>query len=501
MRLLVGGLLLLLVLPAASRAQDSVIVIDPDQPPGDSAVVRAGPAPDVVAELLALLQRQHDDADGGRRAASRPGARSPGALALYRGIAADRRARARRRHRHQRDALSAAGRGRRRGHPGGGRAPDSKSRRPARGPRAGHLGRGAGRSARRTGSLVLRERRRPLGELATARTSFQTGRVRTTLLLATGGTYNRIEGLPIVFGPTFELRPSEATARPARPARHSPDGRRGLAAQQRLRLRRARPSFASRRAASAGRVYSEVAPFEDQPLSAAENGWSAFLLQRDYRDWFERRGGGGYGLGATDPLRSGSSCRFGATTSARSGPRTRGRCSGTATGGAAIRSATTATTSPPASRSISIRGTIGTLPTAGWYLRGRYEHSTSDDVAPVTLPETVRPPHSDRRRLRLRPAAVRFPSLLAPYAERSASTPDCAPTGGSAAIGCPIQRRVSLGGPDLLPGYAFRAFTCAPQGFVDPRTAGPLRPLDRGPGRGPHPAQAQPRLSPARPRG
>ena len=32
----------------------------------------------------------------------------------------------------------------------------------------------------------------------------------------------------------------------------------------------------------------------------------------------------------------------------------------------------------------------------------------------------------------------------------------------------PVQRRVSLGGTDLLPGYAFRAFTCAPRGYVDP---------------------------------
>jgi hypothetical protein len=32
----------------------------------------------------------------------------------------------------------------------------------------------------------------------------------------------------------------------------------------------------------------------------------------------------------------------------------------------------------------------------------------------------------------------------------------------------PVQRRVSLGGPDLLPGYDFRAFNCAPRGFTDP---------------------------------
>jgi hypothetical protein len=32
----------------------------------------------------------------------------------------------------------------------------------------------------------------------------------------------------------------------------------------------------------------------------------------------------------------------------------------------------------------------------------------------------------------------------------------------------PIQRRLSLGGPDLLPGFDFRSFSCAPRGFSDP---------------------------------
>jgi len=31
-----------------------------------------------------------------------------------------------------------------------------------------------------------------------------------------------------------------------------------------------------------------------------------------------------------------------------------------------------------------------------------------------------------------------------------------------------MQRRFSLGGLDLLPGFDFRAFTCAPSGFTDP---------------------------------
>ena len=49
MRVLVGGLFLLLG-ASALQAQDSVIVIDPDAPPGDSAVVRGGPPPGVVTE-------------------------------------------------------------------------------------------------------------------------------------------------------------------------------------------------------------------------------------------------------------------------------------------------------------------------------------------------------------------------------------------------------------------------------------------------------------------
>ena len=85
MRLLVGGLLVLLALPASLRAQDSVIVIDPDLPPGDSAVVRAGPSPDVVAEVLRLLQRLRDHAGAGRRDASRRAASSAGRLAIFRG--------------------------------------------------------------------------------------------------------------------------------------------------------------------------------------------------------------------------------------------------------------------------------------------------------------------------------------------------------------------------------------------------------------------------------
>jgi hypothetical protein len=106
-------------------------------------------------------------------------------------------------------------------------------------------------------------------------------------------------------------------------------------------------------------------------------------------------------------------------------------------------------------------------PTTGWYLRGRYEHSTSDDIAPVALPETVRPAiltgggyAFDRLTLDLRRYSRLTPTLRVNSRLRA--------DGWIGGDRMPIQRRVSLGGPDLMPGYEFRALTCAPRGFSDP---------------------------------
>jgi len=206
MRLLIAGLMLVLVSPV--WAQDSVIVIDPNAPPTDS-LVRGGPPPDLVTELIAL----YNDSAATRMQGDvtlPAGSRFEGNLALFRG------------------SLRIAGRvigavtvanGTLYLLPGaavrgeilvvGGRLIRSEQ--------VEHFGRervywdAAPVIRTPEGWLTLRERRRSLGELATARTSFQAGRIRTTLSLATGGTYNRVEGLPILFGPLFELRPSSHT--------------------------------------------------------------------------------------------------------------------------------------------------------------------------------------------------------------------------------------------------------------------------------------------------
>ena len=198
MRLIVAGLMLLLAGPVS--AQDSVIVIDPNARPSDS-FVRGGPPAEVVAELIAF----YNDSSTTRMQGDvtlPAGSRFQGKLALYRG------------------SLRVAGRvagpiavanGTLYLLPGAAVEGDILvvGGRLLRSEQVEHAGServywdAAPIVRDNDGLLTLRERRRPLGEIATARTTFQTGRIRTTLSLSTGGTYNRIEGLPLMFGPLF----------------------------------------------------------------------------------------------------------------------------------------------------------------------------------------------------------------------------------------------------------------------------------------------------------
>ncbi len=453
---------LAIILPQALRAQDSVIVIDPDAPPGDSTVIRGGPPAEVVAELI----RAFNDSATTRMQGdvSFPvGSSFAGRLALYRG------------------SLRLAGRVS--GSitvinatlfilPGadvqgdilvvGGRLIRSPGTRHEGDERVFWDAAPVLRVA--DGTLVLRDRRRPLAGLATAKTTFQTGRVRTTLFLATGGTYNRVEGLPIVFGPLFELRPTRTTL-----ARVDLRGILRTAGQgSRLTSDFGYTAGAEFRFPSTGfggRIYSDVASIEDQPLSAAESGWSAFLLQRDYHDLFQRIGGEVYGWAQPAPsLRVALSLRRDHERSVRA-----------TDPWSLLRNSDRWRRNPLIDDGVYFLTRLDLtydtrnerdLPSTGWYLQGRYEHGTSDDVSPVVLPEVIRPPIPvgggyayDRLTLDLRRYSRLTPSLRVNGRLRA--------DGWLAGNRLPIQRRVSLGGPDLLPGYDFRAFTCAPRGFDD----------------------------------
>ena len=182
MRLLIAGLMLMLASPVG--AQDSVIVIDPNAPPTDS-VVQSGPPPEVVTELIALFNDSASTRMQGD--VSLPaGSRFDGSLALFRG------------------SLRIAGRvngpvtvanGTLYLLPGASVQGDILvvGGRLIRSEQVEHRGRqrvywdAAPVIRTPEGWLALRERRRSLGELATARTSFQVGKVRTTSLSPLGG--------------------------------------------------------------------------------------------------------------------------------------------------------------------------------------------------------------------------------------------------------------------------------------------------------------------------
>ena len=461
MRLLLAGLMLMLAPPL--RAQDSVIVIDPDAPASDSAI-QAGPPPEVITELIRL----YNDSGSTRMQGDvtlPAGSRFDGSLALFRG------------------SLRIAGRvsgpvivanGTLYLLPGASVQGDILvvGGRLIRSEQVEHFGRervywdAAPVIRTAEGWLALRERRRSLTDLATARTSFQVGRVRTTLSLATGGTYNRVEGLPLMFGPLFELRPSPTTYARIdlrgilRTAGTADDrGDFGYVARADFRVQ-GRPEYGI-----SGRVYSQIDPFEDHPLSSSESGWSAFLLQRDYRDFFQRKGVGGTIYLEPHPAwRLELSMSRDAERSVRiTDPWSLFRNSDRWRRNPLIDDGHYFTT--------GLQVAFDTRnqrdrPTTGWMIRTRFEHSTSDDIAPVALPASVRPTPPTGGGYatgRLSIDARRY-SRLSPKLQVNARL---RAEGWIEGDRLPIQRRVSLGGPDLLPGFDFRAFTCAPRGFSD----------------------------------
>jgi hypothetical protein len=321
----------------------------------------------------------------------------------------------------------------------------------------------------RTGSglLSLRERRRPLGELARARASITTGRITTTASLETGRTYNRVEGLPLVFGPTFSVvSPANVHARVDlrgifRPATDRTKLRDDLG----FLLTTEFQGIGDRRLLTVGgRGYRRILPIEDQPLGLGEAGWSAFLLQRDYRDHYEARGIEAYAsLEPIRGLRLGASLRRDDERSVpASDPISLFRNSDSWRPNPLVDDGHFRTSR--LSLDIDTRNEVA-RPSSGWLIHARVEHSSSDDASPVALPADVRPP--------IPPGRYAFSRLwfdARRYARFNPTTEVGLRVVGGGWLGgdpLPVQRRASLGGPDILPGFGFRDLNCAPAGFAD----------------------------------
>jgi hypothetical protein len=458
-------LLLPFLFPISLRAQDSVIVINPDVPAGDTTV---GVPPAVLSELL---DTWNDSATvrlpGGLTLPA--GARMAGRIAAFRG------------------AMRIAGEvegsltvinGDLVILPGGVVRGDVLVAGGRLTVEPGGLHEGAERvywdaapvQRQSDGSLALRERRRPIGELATAQASFQTGHVRTTLRLTTTQTYNRVEGLGIVFGPAFEWQASKAltgTLDLRGILRTAPDQtpfRRDLGWIIRSDWRVHGP----RRLGFGIRTYSVIAGIEEHTLPRDEIGWNAFLFQRDNRDYFSSEGVAGsayYFLSRR--FRLDGSLRYEKQGSVRANDPW-----------SLFRNADRWRPNPliddghytivGLGAAFDTRNAAGT-PSSGWWVRGSVEHASSNDAAPVELPTTVRDPVPTR--------GYGFNRFTLDARRYNRLSPDMQLNfrlwagGWLSGDPLPIQRRLSLGGVDLLPGYRFRALNCAPPGFDDPSDA------------------------------
>ena len=320
------------------------------------------------------------------------------------------------------------------------------------------------------GLLQVREARPPLAELA-AQKSFQVGQIKTTLKLALGGTYDRVEGLPIYFAPIFQWRPTENDTLSLeirgilRTAPDQSDLRKDLGYHVNLGWRSASaPQWAADLTAR-----SEIVGIEKQPLSRSENGWSAFLLQRDYRDWYQTQGiGARLSFALARPLRATLAVRAEDERSVQASDPW-----------SLLRNSDRWRPNPLIDDGHYLTASLGfaldtrnsrVLPSSGWLIMADWEYGSSDDVAPVRLPLAIRTPlptagtysfsrlaFDIRRYVRVTPSvrvAARF------FTE-----------GWISGDPLPIQRRYSLGGTDLMPGYQFRAVTCAAPGMADPSQA------------------------------
>jgi hypothetical protein len=314
----------------------------------------------------------------------------------------------------------------------------------------------------------LRRRFRTIG----GQYAFGSADRRSALTLATGGTFNRVEGLPVVFGPVFEWRVRDKTRLRLdalgvfRTAGDLTRTRSDLGYLVRTELRQGE----SRPVSLRFRAFDIITPVEDWGFHAAEVGWAAFLFQRDYRDYYVNKGiAGGVVAQIEAPLSVSLELRRERETSVLAqDPWT------------VFRNKKAWRPNPPVDdghyTTLAAGATLDTRndkdnPTSGWYLRGSLEHGKSRDVTPQAgVPANVRAPiptdgsyHFLRAWLDLR----RYSRIS------SAGRLNLRLLAGGWAGGdpLPLQRRLSFGGPDPLPGYAFRQGACN-QSIIDPAFAG-----------------------------
>jgi hypothetical protein len=314
---------------------------------------------------------------------------------------------------------------------------------------------------RRQGNrLVLLDRGR-VTRLRTSRRRTRFSEAEASLVVSTGGTYNRVEGLPIHLGPRLEWRTfgSPHFRLEALAILRSAGGLDSLSDDVGYTAGVEWNVGGNSPVTLGGRVFDLVAPIEAWQLHNDEIGFAALLWHRDYRDYYTKQGYAGYLM--VEPADgftiSVEVSRHEDNSIAQRDPWTPFR------GGEPWR----LNPAIDVGKFTTIVSSIEydsrpyrNSPSSGWFVSGEWERGLSDDVIPQTLPPAIRDPLPvtgtytyDRIFVDLR----RY-ERLGWNGQLSLRAVGAGTLGENDPL--PIQRRLSLGGPGPMPGFGFRHLAC-----------------------------------------
>jgi hypothetical protein len=308
--------------------------------------------------------------------------------------------------------------------------------------------------------LVLRSRPRVWVDRddSRRRAFYQRSHGHAFIVLGTGGTYNRVEGLPLRLGAGVEWSSGPIDGRLRgygvfRTAGDFKGNRRdlGYQAEGELTMGR-RPALTV-----GGRAFDLVVPTQEWPLTRAEVGWASLLWHRDYRDYYLQRGFTGFVR--FEPMSGfalvGELSRVEETSIAERDPWTPFRNAEAWRPNPAVDAGDFTLLSGSLEHDTRERRDWGA---GGWLARATWEHGRGENMVERPLDPVIRAP---------------IPAAGYTFDRVSADLRRYQPIGRSGELGLrgffagvvgdgvlPIQRRYSLGGPDPMNGWGFREFAC-----------------------------------------
>ncbi len=275
--------------------------------------------------------------------------------------------------------------------------------------------------------------------------------------ISSGKTYNRVEGLSILVGPALTVQTpafdlDAAAYYIGRTARgfstNEPDGGHDL---------RLRTHFGPGKTLGLeGRLYNLVTPIESWQMTEPEEGLASFLLRRDYHDYYGRHGGA---VDASWTLNQKAAFQAGYALERWSSLDERNPFT-------LFRENSRWRDNPAVDEGVfhifTFSGTFDTRndarePSGGWYLTGTYEHGASPSallVPRIQYPTPVVTP--------LQPQPISYGRVFFDLRRYNRISPRTQLDGRIVAGGwvsgdeLPLERKLSVTGPGVLPGYEFR---------------------------------------------